>query len=146
MKKVLLLVITLVLVLGGCVSALAGTVTSDLSKAEGSIAFINGQLITTANDELYLKGLIEQLETWGDWNVVDFSPAEQKVDQQIAKIQEAIALGFKTIVLSPVSSTGYDAVYMQAKNAGVNIISFNSKANPEYRTVHVAQVDPYQFS
>lgn len=147
MKRTLgILLVLVVLTTAFAANALAGTVTVDKSKTEGSIAYINGMQITSPNDELFMKGIVDQLSTWGDFNIIDMSPAEQKADQQIAKIQEAVALGFKMIIMTPTSATGYDAVLRQAKAAGVKIISYNSLLNPDYRTVHVAQVEPYQFS
>ena len=57
-----------------------------------------------------------------------FADAQQKQENQIKAIKSFIAMGVDVIGLAPVVETGWDAVFTEAKDAGIPIILVDRKA------------------
>lgn len=65
-----------------------------------------------------------------------FSDAQQKQENQIAAIRNFIAQGVDVIGLAPVVTTGWGAVFQEAKEAGIHIVLLDRGVEPEFKDLY----------
>ncbi len=70
------------------------------------------------------------------------SPSETTVAAQVEMLDTLITQKVKSITISTNGDTGYDQVFKKAADAGIKIVSVDSKASPEYRLTHIDQTLP----
>lgn len=146
-KALLSACLALMMLLSMTATAFAGTVTeNDMSNLKGAIGYISPMQVSSTTDKLFWRGIRDQLSAWGDYNLVDMSPAEFKASQMIDKVEECIAQQVAAIVISPISDAGFDEALRKAMAAGIKVISWNGRANPSCRVTHVNQCNPMKFT
>ena len=65
-----------------------------------------------------------------------FSDAQQKQENQIAAIRNFINQGVDVIGLAPVVTTGWGAVFQEAKDAGIPIVLLDREVEPEFEDLY----------
>lgn len=146
MKKGLALVLSATIALSslfGCTSTQPTTgPAADNGAAQGGGGDLQGANIfmfkSTGNsfgDKMY-EGFQEVITKNGGKPAYK-SPAETTVAAQVKLIDELITQKVASITISTNGDTGYDEVFKKAKDAGIKIISVDSKASPDYRITHV---------
>ncbi|MDD3360511.1 MAG: substrate-binding domain-containing protein [Hespellia sp.] len=90
--------------------------------------------------DLMFEGFEEYMTAKGE-KAVYKSPAETTVAAQVQMLDELITQKVASITISTNGDAGYDEVFKKAKDAGIQIVSVDSEANPDYRVCHVNQAE-----
>ncbi len=141
MKRVIAAILTVCiasLALGGCAGATTEKTTpaATQSKAEAVSKAGNKKLTVgfaqigqesgwrdaeTASIQFYAGQHVDTID-------FKFADAQQKQENQIKAIKSFIEMGVDVIGLAPVVETGWDAVFTEAKDAGIPIVLVDRKA------------------
>lgn len=141
MKRVIAAILTVCiasLALGGC----AGTTTDKTTPAATQS---KAEAVSKAGNKKLTVGFaqIGQESGWRDAETASiqfyagqhvdtidfkFADAQQKQENQIKAIKSFIEMGVDVIGLAPVVETGWDAVFTEAKDAGIPIVLVDRKA------------------
>lgn len=141
MKRVIAAILTVCiasLALGGCAGTAADKTTpaATQSKAEAVSKAGNKKLTVgfaqigqesgwrdaeTASIQFYAGQHVDTID-------FKFADAQQKQENQIKAIKSFIEMGVDVIGLAPVVETGWDAVFTEAKDAGIPIVLVDRKA------------------
>jgi len=142
LKRILAAILTVCiagLALGGCAgtpaekTASAGTQSGAevVSKAEGNKKLTVGfaqigqesgwRDAETASIQFYAGQHVDTID-------FKFADAQQKQENQIKAIKSFIEMGVDVIGLAPVVETGWDAVFTEAKDAGIPIVLLDRRA------------------
>lgn len=123
---------------GVMMAGLAGTATvsaaGDTSDVNGSNVFMF-KSVGNAFGVIMYDGFSSYMEQVGE-NSTEKSPAETTVAAQVQLLDEAITQGAKSISISTNGDTGFDEVFAKAQDAGIPIVSVDSKASADYRVTH----------
>lgn len=148
-------VVSAALVAAMTMSLMAGCGNSGQSAAGGSTAPTNAgggggdvegahvfMFKSTGNSfgDLMFQGFDEYMTAKGE-KAVYKSPAETTVAAQVQMLDELITQKVASITISTNGDAGYDEVFKKAKDAGIQIVSVDSEANPDYRVCHVNQAE-----
>lgn len=128
MKKVFALVLTLAMLLGAM---------SVLAAEQFSVGFAQiGQESGWRDAETAsIKETFEAAQEAGELTFY-FSDAQQKQENQIAAIRNFINQGVDVIGLAPVVTTGWGAVFQEAKDAGIPIVLLDREVEPEFEELY----------
>lgn len=141
MKRIIAAILTVCiasLALGGCAGTAADKTTpaATQSKAEAVSKAGNKKLTVgfaqigqesgwrdaeTASIQFYAGQHVDTID-------FKFADAQQKQENQIKAIKSFIEMGVDVIGLAPVVETGWDAVFTEAKDAGIPIVLVDRKA------------------
>ncbi len=141
MKRIIAAILTVCiasLTLGGCAGTAADKTTpaATQSKAEAVSKAGNKKLTVgfaqigqesgwrdaeTASIQFYAGQHVDTID-------FKFADAQQKQENQIKAIKSFIEMGVDVIGLAPVVETGWDAVFTEAKDAGIPIVLVDRKA------------------
>jgi rhamnose transport system substrate-binding protein len=130
MKKILMVMLSLILSatmmvsLSGCGESLEGSHVF-MFKSSGN-----------AFGELMYDGFKEYIESKGG-TPINKSPSETTVQAQVKLIDELITQKVASITISTNGDTGYDQVIQKAKNAGIKVVSVDSKLSKDLRVTHI---------
>ena len=145
MKKFLTLPLALCLT-ATCLAGCGGTSAASASTAESASATAAASAAADAGSKKLVVGFaqIGQESGWRDAETasiqeyakehadaidLQFADAQQKQENQIKAIKSFIEMGVDVIGLAPVVETGWDAVFAEAKDAGIPIILVDRKAD-----------------
>ena len=135
MKKLIALFLSAVL----CAGLLAGCTGSTQTGGDDSLAgkhvFMFKSTGNTFGDLMY-QGFKQYMESQGQQTVYK-SPSETTVEAQVKLIEELIIQKVASITISTNGDAGYDTVLEKAKNAGIKVISVDSKVDKDYRITHI---------
>ena len=106
----------------------------DTSEVNGSHVFMF-KSVGNAFGVIMYDGLSSYMEQVGE-NSTEKSPAETTVAAQVQLLDEAITQGAKSISISTNGDTGFDEVFAKAQDAGIPIVSVDSKASADFRITH----------
>ena len=131
MKKILLLLLALCLLLGGCAKEEA----ENAETAEPSVLLGFSQLGWESAWRLANTESIKSAAEEAGVSLM-YDNAEQKQERQIKAIREFIAYQVDVIVFSPIVENGWDNVLQEAKDAGIPVLTTD-------RMIHTADDSLY---
>ena len=120
--------------------AFTGCGISSIRALSGTNVFM---FKNTGNDfgNLMYDGFYEYMSDQGELTAYK-CPAEPLVSEQVEMLDTLIIQKVKSITISACGDTGYAEVFKRAKAAGINIISVDNAASPDYRLTHIDMCDP----
>ena len=141
MKRIIAAILTVCiasLALGGCAGTAADKTTpaATQSKAE-AVSKAGNKKLTVGFAQIGQESGWRDAETASiqfyagqHMDTIDFkfADAQQKQENQIKAIKSFIEMGVDVIGLAPVVETGWDAVFTEAKDAGIPIVLVDRKA------------------
>ncbi|HWR24567.1 MAG TPA: ABC transporter substrate-binding protein [Feifaniaceae bacterium] len=133
MKKPFAIVLTLLLVLtlfAGCQSAPAATANDKLVVGFAQIGQESGwRDAETASIQFYAGQNLDTID-------LKFADAQQQQANQIKAIKSFIEMGVDVIGVAPVVETGWEAVFKEAKDAGIPIVLVDRMAKLEDESLY----------
>lgn len=139
MKKGLAIALSACLVLTmftGCGKSGAPTTSGGTTGGlAGANVFMFKSTGNSFGDKMF-QGFSEVIKADGG-TPINKSPAQTTVQGQVQLITELITQKVASITISTNGDTGYDEVFKKAKDAGIKIVSVDSKASAAYRVTHV---------
>lgn len=133
-KKIISAILS-VLLLSTCLISFTACNSETAGGLEGAHVFMFKSTGNTFGDLMY-EGFKEYIESKGG-KAVYKSPATTTVAAQVSLIDELITQKVASITISTNGEAGYDEVLKKAQNAGIKIVSVDSKVSPDYRITHV---------
>lgn len=130
MKKLLVIILSLIMTV---TTAVAFTGCSE--TLEDTHVFMFKSTGNAFGDLMY-DGFKEYIESKGA-KAINKSPSETTVQAQVKLIDELITQKVASITISTNGDTGYEQVIQKAKDAGIKVVSVDSKLDKDLRVVHV---------
>ena len=131
MKKITALLLVIIMSL----AMFAGCANNESNSLEGKHVFMFKSTGNTFGDLMY-EGFEKYIKSQGG-EAVYKSPAETTVAAQVKLIEELIIQKVASITISTNGDAGYDEVFKKASNAGIKIVSVDSKASADARVTHI---------
>ncbi|MSS84391.1 rhamnose ABC transporter substrate-binding protein [Actinomycetaceae bacterium WB03_NA08] len=113
----------------------------DEAKGSGnnSITFLPKNLGNPYFDASY-KGIQAAAESFGA-STEEVGPAEATADSQVSYINTATQQGVGSLIVSANDKAAICDALVEAKDAGVKVVTFDSDTNPECRDIFISQAD-----